>query len=83
MPASAHRVDDATELDEAWLDGVGTVGVTSGASVPEVLVQDVLGWLDERGYGPAEEVVSAEEDLMFSLPKELRRDIKAARGAQR
>ena len=75
---SAHRVDDATELDAAWLDGVHTVGVTSGASVPEILVQDVLGWLAERGYGPAEEVVSAEEDLMFSLPKELRRDIKAA-----
>jgi 4-hydroxy-3-methylbut-2-enyl diphosphate reductase len=78
----AHRVDDATELDEAWLDGARTVGVTSGASVPEVLVQDVLGWLGERGYGPAEEVVSAEEDLMFSLPKELRRDIKAARAAR-
>jgi 4-hydroxy-3-methylbut-2-enyl diphosphate reductase len=79
---SAHRVDDATELDEAWLDGVGTVGVTSGASVPEILVQEVLGWLAERGYGPVEEVRSAEEDLMFSLPKELRRDIKAARAAQ-
>jgi 4-hydroxy-3-methylbut-2-enyl diphosphate reductase len=80
---SAHRVDDATELAEAWLDGVRTVGVTSGASVPEVLVQDVLGWLADRGYGPVEEVVSVEEDLMFSLPKELRRDIKAARAAQR
>ena len=79
---SAHRVDDATELDEAWLAGARTVGVTSGASVPEILVQDVLGWLAERGYGPAEEVVSAEEDLMFSLPKELRRDIKAARAAR-
>jgi 4-hydroxy-3-methylbut-2-en-1-yl diphosphate reductase len=78
--AAAHRVDDATEIDEAWLDEVGTVGVTSGASVPEVLVHDVLAWLDERGFGPAEEVVTAEEDLLFSLPKELRRDIKAARG---
>jgi 4-hydroxy-3-methylbut-2-enyl diphosphate reductase len=79
---SAHRVDDATELDEAWLDGVRTVGVTSGASVPEILVQEVLAWLADRGYGPVEEVVSAEEDLMFSLPKELRRDIKAARVAR-
>jgi 4-hydroxy-3-methylbut-2-en-1-yl diphosphate reductase len=78
--AAAHRVDDATEIDEAWLDEVGIVGVTSGASVPEVLVHDVLAWLDERGFGPAEEVVTAEEDLLFSLPKELRRDIKAARG---
>ena len=79
---TAHRVDDATEIDEAWLDGVRTVGVTSGASVPEILVQEVLRWLAERGYGPVEEVVSAEEDLLFSLPKELRRDIKAARAAQ-
>jgi 4-hydroxy-3-methylbut-2-en-1-yl diphosphate reductase len=79
---SAHRVDDATELDEAWLDDARTVGVTSGASVPEILVQEVLGWLGDRGYGPVEEVVSAEEDLMFSLPKELRREIKAARAAR-
>ncbi len=79
---SAHRVDDATEIDAAWLDGVATVGVTSGASVPEILVQEVLRWLAERGYGPVEEVVSAEEDLLFSLPKELRRDIRAARAAQ-
>src|SRR5690349_14773115 len=60
---AAHRVDDATEIDEAWLDGVRTVGVTSGASVPEILVEDVLTWLAERGFGPAEEVVTAEEDL--------------------
>src|SRR4051794_18118363 len=79
---TAHRVDDATEIHETWLDGVATVGVTSGASVPEILVQEVLRWLAERGYGPVEEVVSAEEDLLFSLPKELRRDIKAARAAQ-
>ncbi len=79
---AAHRVDDATEVDETWLDGVATVGVTSGASVPEILVQEVLAWLAERGYGPAVEVVSAEEDLLFSLPKELRRDIKAARAVR-
>ena len=77
---AAHRVDDATEIDEAWLDGVRTVGVTSGASVPEILVREVLAWLADRGFGPAEEVVTAEEDLLFSLPKELRRDIKAGRG---
>ena len=77
---AAHRVDHASEIDEAWLDGVRSVGVTSGASVPEILVTDVLGWLAERGYGAVEEVRTAEEDLMFSLPRELRRDLKAAAG---
>jgi 4-hydroxy-3-methylbut-2-enyl diphosphate reductase len=75
---ASYRVDDATEMDEAWLDGVSTVGVTSGASVPEILVKDVLAWLTERGFPQAEEVVTAQEDLLFSLPKELRRDMKAA-----
>ncbi len=68
----AHRVDYAAEIDEAWLEGVATVGVTSGASVPEVLVREVLAWLAERGYGDVEEAVTAKEDLVFSLPKELR-----------
>jgi 4-hydroxy-3-methylbut-2-en-1-yl diphosphate reductase len=72
----AQRVDGAGEIDPAWLDGVGTVGVTSGASVPEVLVQEVLRWLDEHGYGPAEEAVTVEEALLFSLPQELRRDLR-------
>jgi 4-hydroxy-3-methylbut-2-enyl diphosphate reductase len=73
---ASYRVDFASEIDEAWLDGVTTVGVTSGASVPEILVRDVLAWLAERGYGTVEEVVTAQEDLLFSLPKELRRDLK-------
>jgi 4-hydroxy-3-methylbut-2-enyl diphosphate reductase len=75
---AAHLVDKADEIDEAWLDGVVTVGLTSGASVPELLVRDVLAWLADRGYAKVEEVVSAEESLLFSLPKELRRDLKAA-----
>jgi 4-hydroxy-3-methylbut-2-enyl diphosphate reductase len=79
---ASYRVDNAGEIDEAWLEGVTSVGVTSGASVPEILVRDVLAWLAERGYGDVEEVVTAEEDLLFSLPKELRRDLKAA-GATR
>jgi 4-hydroxy-3-methylbut-2-enyl diphosphate reductase len=77
---AAERVDHARELDEAWLDGVGTVGVTSGASVPELLVQGVLDWLAERGWTEVEELRSAEESLLFSLPPELRRDMKKAQG---
>ncbi len=71
-------MDDASEIDEAWLDGVRTVSVTSGASVPEELVDGVLSYLAERGYPDAQAVHSAEESLIFSLPKELRRDLKAA-----
>jgi 4-hydroxy-3-methylbut-2-enyl diphosphate reductase len=71
---AAHRVDYASEIRQEWLDGVSTVGVTSGASVPEVLVREVLDDLADAGYRDVEEVTTAEEDLMFSLPKELRRD---------
>jgi len=75
---TAHRVDSAAELDEHWVDGATVVGVTSGASVPEVLVDEVLVWLAERGFDSVEEVTTAEETLVFSLPPELRRDMKAA-----
>lgn len=75
---AAHRVDFAREVDETWFHDVATVGVTSGASVPENLVQDVLSLLADYGFDAVEEVVTAEEDLMFSLPKELRKDLKAA-----
>ena len=76
---ASHLIDYADEIDPTWLDDVTIVGLTSGASVPEVLVRDVLTYLAERGYGAVEEVVSAEESLLFSLPKELRRDLKAAK----
>ena len=72
----AYLVDFASEIDEAWLEGVTTVGVTSGASVPEVLVEEVLEWLAQRGYGDVELVKAAEESITFSLPKELRRDLR-------
>ncbi len=75
---AAYRVDDATEIDEAWFKGVKTVGVSSGASVPEDLVDGVLAYLAERGYGDVRTVTTAEEDVQFSLPKELRKDLKAA-----
>ena len=75
---ASHLIDYAKEIDESWLEGVRTVGVTSGASVPEILVQEVLAYLAERGYGTVEEVRTATEDLMFSLPQELRADLKKA-----
>ena len=71
---AAYRVDYAEEIKQEWLDDVVTVGVTSGASVPEVLVREVLETLSAAGYGDVEEVRTAEEDLIFSLPKELRQD---------
>ena len=75
---AAFRVDFAAEIDETWLDGARTIGLTSGASVPEILVNGVLTWLAERGYTDVEEVETIEEHLIFALPPELRRDIKAA-----
>ncbi|HEX6676857.1 MAG TPA: 4-hydroxy-3-methylbut-2-enyl diphosphate reductase, partial [Actinomycetes bacterium] len=76
---AAYLVEDATAIDEAWLDGAGTVGLSSGASVPEILVGDVLAWLAERGFADVEEVAAAEERLVFALPPELRRELKHAR----
>ncbi|CAM5588657.1 4-hydroxy-3-methylbut-2-enyl diphosphate reductase OS=Streptomyces griseomycini OX=66895 GN=ispH PE=3 SV=1 [Streptomyces griseomycini] len=73
---AAYLVDFADEIDEAWLEGVTTVGVTSGASVPEVLVEQVLEWLSRRGFEDVEIVKAAEESITFSLPKELRRDLR-------
>jgi 4-hydroxy-3-methylbut-2-en-1-yl diphosphate reductase len=74
--SDAHLVDHAGEIDEAWLSGVRTVGVTSGASVPEILVGDVLHWLADRGWADVEEITTANEKLTFSLPRELKRDMK-------
>ncbi|MFC8666329.1 4-hydroxy-3-methylbut-2-enyl diphosphate reductase [Streptomyces sp. NPDC057199] len=79
--SAAHLVDFASEIDEAWLEGVTTVGLTSGASVPDVLVDGVLEWLAERGYGDVETVKTADESITFSLPKELRRDLRAEAAA--
>jgi 4-hydroxy-3-methylbut-2-enyl diphosphate reductase len=75
---AAHRVDTAAELDPAWFDGAGTVGLSSGASVPEILVRDVVAQLGEWGFGDVREVRTATEDLIFSLPRELRTDLKKA-----
>jgi len=73
---AAYRVDDASEIETSWFDGVETVGVTSGASVPEDLVDGVLELLASRGYPTATPVHTAEESLIFALPPELRRDLR-------
>jgi 4-hydroxy-3-methylbut-2-en-1-yl diphosphate reductase len=70
---SAYLVDWAREIDPAWLAEVRVVGVTSGASVPEVLVQDVVDFLAQQGYADLQEVITAEENLVFALPRELKR----------
>jgi|SRR5215469_949063 len=70
----ARLVDYAADIDESWLDGVSIVGLTSGASVPEELVQDVLTWLAERGYDEVREIEPVTERVHFSLPRELAAD---------
>ena len=75
---ASYRVDHAGEILDRWVEGAQTVGVTSGASVPEILVDGVLEWLDARGFGQVQEISAAEENLVFALPQELRRDLKAA-----
>jgi 4-hydroxy-3-methylbut-2-enyl diphosphate reductase len=69
---AAHRIDFAHEVQPEWFEGVASVGVTSGASVPEELVEELLALLATGGYTDIVEVKTAEEDLIFSLPKELR-----------
>jgi 4-hydroxy-3-methylbut-2-en-1-yl diphosphate reductase len=76
---AAHLIDYARDIDERWLDGVETIGLTSGASVPEVLVRGVLDRLAEHGWESVEEITTAEETLTFSLPRELRPARSAAR----
>jgi 4-hydroxy-3-methylbut-2-enyl diphosphate reductase len=75
---AAYLVDYADEAKDEWLEDVETIGVTSGASVPEILVKDVLATLAEHGYRDVQEITAAEESLLFALPPELRKDMKAA-----
>ncbi|WNF25724.1 4-hydroxy-3-methylbut-2-enyl diphosphate reductase [Streptomyces sp. C11-1] len=72
---AAHLVDTAEEIDEAWLENVTTIGLTSGASAPDILVDGVLRWLAEHGYSDVETVTTADESITFALPQELRRNL--------
>jgi len=74
----SHLIDYAEEIQDHWFNDVETIGVTSGASVPEILVKDVLATLHEQGYQDVQEITAAEESLLFALPPELRKDMKAA-----
>jgi 4-hydroxy-3-methylbut-2-enyl diphosphate reductase len=74
----AYLVDDASEIDEAWLDGIDVVGVTSGASVPERLVREVCDWFRAHGVADIGEYRSVFEDVVFKLPVELRRAERSA-----
>jgi 4-hydroxy-3-methylbut-2-enyl diphosphate reductase len=75
---ASHLIDYAEEIQDHWFTGVETIGVTSGASVPEILVKDVLAVLAENDFRDVQEITAAEESLLFALPPELRKDMKAA-----
>jgi 4-hydroxy-3-methylbut-2-enyl diphosphate reductase len=75
---AGYLIDYASEIKDEWFEGVETIGVSSGASVPELLVKDLLEELGRRGYGDVETVTAMEEHLLFAIPPELRKDLRAA-----
>ncbi len=75
---AGYLIDYATQVKDNWFEGVETIGVSSGASVPEILVTDLLTELAARGYSDVETVTAMEEHLLFAIPPELRKDLRAA-----
>ena len=73
---AAYLIDYASEVENEWFENVETIGVSSGASVPEILVDELLDFLAAQGFNDVETVKSAEESLIFALPPELRKDLK-------
>ncbi|GIL31408.1 4-hydroxy-3-methylbut-2-enyl diphosphate reductase [Actinocatenispora comari] len=74
---ASYLIDFASEIDDGWLAGASTVGLTSGASVPEDLIEQVLGHLAARGYADVEEITTVQERQTFALPREIKRDLAA------
>ena len=72
----SYLIDDASEIDEAWLDGIGTVGLTSGASAPEELVEGVIDWFRARGTDTVDTVMVVDEDVEFAMPSVLARRLR-------
>jgi 4-hydroxy-3-methylbut-2-enyl diphosphate reductase len=79
LGTASHLIDNASQVDEAWLEGVETVGITSGASAPEELVEALVEFFRERGAEDVSELRTVDEDVRFMLPKEIRTEL-AARG---
>jgi len=75
--AASHLIDNHTQVQEEWLEGVETVGITSGASAPEELVADLVEFFRERGASDVSELRTVEEDVRFMLPKEIRDELAA------
>jgi 4-hydroxy-3-methylbut-2-enyl diphosphate reductase len=71
LSTNSYLIENSSAIDPVWLDGVSTVAVTAGASAPEVLVEDVVAYLKERGYGSVEEVEVMPENVRFGLPPEI------------
>jgi 4-hydroxy-3-methylbut-2-enyl diphosphate reductase len=78
--ARSHLIDNHLQVDEAWLNGVKTVGITSGASAPEELVDRLITYFRDRGASEVSELRTVDEDVRFMLPSEIRRDLAAASG---
>ncbi len=78
LGAAAHLIDNETQIDESWLEGVRTMGITSGASAPEELVQRVVELFRARGTADIRELEVVSEDVRFMLPKAIRQAMAAA-----
>ena len=78
MGTPAQLIDDASLIDEAWLKGVEAIGITAGASAPEVLVKGVIERLRQLGAAPPQELAGREETITFSMPRELRERVIAS-----